>query len=295
MKSPASKTIFILLYICLFLFVFMSSSCSLLGIQISDTEEIEAIEEENRELKEKVSLLEKEIHGLEESLSAEKEGSKSLEGEVSALENTIDGLEEEIESLQKKIEDFDYEGELAMLQEEADGIRYILEDLEFLLSNVYIGTTEPEMNYSFTAFSIEYKDDNYIITAGHCVNDNISPEALFKFKANFSDEWIYPELLGYNAEFWDLDDYAVFSSSDIDHGLKVGDGPSDRNYLLGSLDKGLSVFRYIGDSSIRGESGSPVINLKGEVIGIYVVYGTVYTPIELALDLIDTSKGDKEG
>ena len=109
----------------------------------------------------------------------------------------------------------------------------------------------------------------------------------FRFKANFSDDWIYPELIGYKAEFWNLDDYAVFYSEDVNDGFEISGIETTDNYLPGSIDKGLSVFRHLGDSSRRGESGSPVINEYGEVIGIYVVYGLVYTPIQLALDIID--------
>jgi hypothetical protein len=65
--------------------------------------------------------------------------------------------------------------------------------------------------------------------------------------------------------------------------------PSENNYLLGSIDKQLSIFRNLGDSAQKGESGSPVINEDGEVVGIYVIYGLVYTPIQLALDVIDSA------
>ena len=98
-----------------------------------------------------------------------------------------------------------------------------------------------ETAYTFTAFKISYKDKSYIITAGHCVNDNYGKEGVFKFKANFSQDWISPELLGYKADFTNLDDYGVFYSEDISGGLKVtadlNSKPSEDNYLLGSMDK----------------------------------------------------------
>jgi hypothetical protein len=65
---------------------------------------------------------------------------------------------------------------------------------------------------------------------------------------------------------------------------------TEENYLGGSLDKGLSVFRNLGDSSKKGESGSPVINEEMEVIGIYVKYGYEFSSIQLALDAIGASK-----
>jgi hypothetical protein len=184
--------------------------------------------------------------------------------------------------------------ELAGLKGDPLKLKVLLNNMNGLLKNVYIGSTSPkESAYTFTAFKIFYKDKSYIITAGHCVADNYGKEGVFKFKANFSQEWVYPELLGYKADFTDLDDYGVFYSDAITGGLKVtGDlnsKPSENNYLLGSIDKQLSIFRNLGDSSERGESGSPVINNDGEVVGIYVIYGLAYTPIQLALDVIDSA------
>jgi hypothetical protein len=136
-------------------------------------------------------------------------------------------------------------------------------------------------------------DKSYIITARHCVADNYGEKGVLKFKANFSQEWIYPELLGYRTDFTNLEDYGVFYSGDITGGLKVtGDlniKPSENNYVLGSIDKQLSIFRNLGDSSEKGESGSPVINDVGEVVGTYVIHGPVYTPTQLALDVIDNT------
>ena len=186
------------------------------------------------------------------------------------------------------------QNELAGLKGNPLKLKALLNNMNDLLKNVCIGSASAkEFGYTFTAFKIIYKDKSYIITAGHCVADNYGEEGVLKFKANFSQEWIYPELLGYKADFTNLDDYAVFNSDDIVGGLKVSDDlnskPSENNYLLGSIDKQLSIFRNLGDSSQKGESGSPVINEDGEVVGIYVIYGLVYTPIQLALDVIDSA------
>lgn len=198
--------------------------------------------------------------------------------------NEIDALKEEIAS--KSIKNL--EDQIKKLSTEPEKLRKLLNNMNKLLKYVYIGSSAPdELAYTFTAFSIEYKGKYFIITAGHCINDNYGKEGTFKFKANFSDEWIYPELLGYNAEFWKLKDYAVFYSDKVIGGLPAGELQTQENYLLGSIDKGLSVFRNLGAASIKGESGSPVINEEMEAIGIYVVYGYVYTPIQLALDVID--------
>lgn len=145
-----------------------------------------------------------------------------------------------------------------------------------LLKNVHIGSSSPEeLVYIFKAFSIKCKRKNYIITAGHCVADNYGEEGVFKFKANLNSECIYSDLLDYKPEFYNLDDYGIFYSDKITDGLEVGSNPLQDNYLLESTDKFLSIFRNIGDSPRIGESGNPVINQDGQVVGIYVIYGLV--------------------
>lgn len=230
----------------------------------------ENLEEENKNLKNENEEKDKTISSLEEELAFK-----------SNLDNYV--LKEEYEELYS-----DYLGEQESIKD-LENLRSLINKFNKLLKNVYIGSADPkELAYTFTAFSVEYEGQYYLITAGHCVKDNFGKEGKFKFKANFSDEWIYPELLGYKAEFWNLDDYAVFSSDKLYSGFKISGQETKENYLIGSMDKNLSVLRNLGAGSKRGESGSPVINENGEVIGIYVVYGLVYTPIQLALDKIDS-------
>jgi hypothetical protein len=238
------------------------------------------MKQENKNLKDENAEKDKTITSLEEELDFK-----------SDMDNYV--LKEEYENLysdylgkQESIKDL--ENQITELKDEPGKLRSLINNFNKLLRNVYIGSADPiELAYTFTAFSIEYKGKYYLITAGHCVKDNFGKDGKFKFKANFSDEWIYPELIGYKAEFWNLDDYGIFSSDKLYSGFKISDQETKENYLIGSMDKNLSVLRNLGAGSKRGESGSPVINENGEVIGIYVVYGLVYTPIQLALDIID--------
>lgn len=236
---------------------------------------------EKTKISQELETLKTENTELADSINADYVPKAQLE----ELQNAYSLAQEDIIKLQE---------ELAGLQGNPLKLKVLLNNMNGLLKNVYIGSTSPkETAYTFTAFKIIHKGKSYIITAGHCVSDNYGEEGTFKFKANFSQDWVYPDLLGYKADFFNLDDYGVFYSDNISGGLKVtGDlnsKPSGDNYLLGSIDKQLSIFRNLGASSIRGESGSPVINQDGEVVGIYVVYGLVYTPIQLALDVIDNA------
>jgi len=238
------------------------------------------IEEENKNLRNENAEKDKTITSLEEELAL----NSNLDNYV--LKEDYEELYFDYLSKQELIEDL--EKQINEMKDEPEKLRNFINNFNKLLKNVYIGSADPnELAYTFTAFSIEYKGKYYLITAGHCVKDNFGKEGKFKFKANFSDEWIYPELLGYKGEFWNLDDYGIFSSNKLYGGFKISDQETKENYLIGSMDKKLSILRNLGAGSKRGESGSPVINENGEVIGIYVVYGLVYTPIQLALDIID--------
>ena len=228
---------------------------------------------------EKVRELEIENTGLREEID-------DILEKLSAKDEEILVLKEELKSIEIKLLQSQDDEE----SDDPEKLRQLLYNINNLLKYVYIGSSTTEnYGYTFTAFSINYKGKYYIITAGHCVSDNYGREGNFKFKANFSQEWITAELLAYKPDFWALDDYAVFYSDKIKGGLSIGENKTRGNYLLGSIDKELSIFRDLGGSSRRGESGSPVINENMEVIGIYVVYGYVFTPIQLALDAIENS------
>ena len=211
--------------------------------------------------------------------------------EIEQMSIKLEDMEKTIAELEKKLSDEsikNLEEKIKELKSESDKLRKLLNNMNDILKFVYIGSSaKDDYGYQFTAFSIEYKGKYYIITAGHCVSDNYGKEGTFKFKANFSQNWLYPDLLCYNSEFLKLNDYAVFEGN-VYGGLKIGSEQSESNFVMGSIDKNLNVFRNLSDSSKRGESGSPVINEEMQVIGIYVIYGYVYTPIQLALDAIDS-------
>jgi len=287
------KFSFILIFMVLIISMFFLQSCKLLDNYFVRRQDFDALKEDYNKIAQDYKKQSDELKSLSGENKELKNEYDELKKEAVKMEKEISAKNEEIINLNKKLEPTNIknlEEQIAILQEEPEKLKKILDNMNALLKYTYIGSASPEeLAYTFTAFSIKYKGKFYIITAGHCVQDNYGKEGAFKFKANFSDEWIYPELLGFKAEFYNLDDYGVFYSDKVTGGLTVSDVETSDYYLLGSLDKRLSVFRNLGDSSRRGESGSPVINEDGQVVGIYVVYGLVYTPIQLALDVIDNS------
>ncbi len=287
-KGRLFKVSFILLFI-LSIFILLVSSCSIMDNWVN-AEEYERLNSEYKKLSSdykkleeedgrRIDELKKEVGALERS-----ENQQYREKYFNLFPAYINNLNEYSNLLEEKTI---LEKEVSSLEDQPQLLKSLLEDLNSMLSNVYYGIAENENGYSFTAFAIEYNGNHYMITAGHCINDNFGSSGKFKFKANFSDNWIYPELLAQKHYFWNLEDYAIFTSEKIRDGLNVGSEPTDKTYALGSAKKNLSVFRNIRTSSKRGESGSPIINEFGEVIGILVVAGRQYTPIELVTEKID--------
>ena len=171
------------------------------------------------------------------------------------------------------------------LELELKSYRALLDNLNELLGNVYYGYASND-NWildGFTAFSLEYKDKYYIITAGHCVENEDGKFSNFKFKANFSDEWIYPKLLTYENDFMYGKDYAIFYSDKIDKGFKIGEYELPA-FILGNGK--LNIIKENTAKTIGGESGSPVVNINSEVIGIMTGSVTNITYILQAIDNI---------
>lgn len=294
MKLKKYRFLYLILYSCfIFVISFSFISCDIIDDYLVKREDydllneqylktVDELKENNITLQEKI----KENEKLDSELTEKDSQIKKMEDEISGKDIEIENLKKELEA--KNIENL--ENQIMELEKDPQRLISMLKNINKLLKNVYIGSSTAEgSSYTFTAFSIEYKGKYYIVTAGHCVSDNYGAEGTFKFKANFSDKWITPELLDYKSEFWKLNDYAVFYGDGIQGGFKAGDSKTAENFVLGSIDKNLSIFRDLGASSKRGESGSPVINENMEVVGVYVIYGYVFTPIQLALDAINNS------
>jgi hypothetical protein len=277
------------------LFAAMLASCSTQKIQdesnkipaedntkISENQELQ---NENEQLKDEAKQKDEKIKNLQDELNQKSDSSNFVaKEEYNKLLSDYFKEKGNVSDLEKKI---------ASLQSEPEKLNAFLDNLNKMLKNVFIGSSDPDpIQYTFTAFSIEYNEKYYVVTAGHCVQANYGAKGKFKFEANYKGEWIYPQLLAYKAEFWNLDDYGIFSTDKLSSGLKIGSERTTDIYALGSTEKGLNIFRNLNTSSQFGESGSPVVNENGEVIGILVVAGLKYTPIQLVLDKIDKQENE---
>jgi len=203
--------------------------------------------------------------------------------ETDTIPETITVYETVIQTQIVEVENTDRINELEL---EVQAYKDLIGNLNELLSCVYYGYAS-NSNWildGFTAFSLAYNGKYYLITAGHAVEQqSYGKFGNFKFKANFSNDWIYPELLKYNPGIEDVrNDYAVFYTSDIKSGLKPGE------YILPAYTLGTGNLNLIRDNfkkNIPGESGSPIININGEVLGM--VAGE-FTDISFILQGIDS-------
>jgi len=224
---------------------------------------------------------------LDEYITLEKYNSEisELENQLEEASNIIDNNAVEITGLKEEVNNL--KNDLELKGVELEKYRSLANNFNELLSSVYYGWAINNIGGvedGFTAFSMEYKGKFYIATAGHCVENEYGKFSNFKFKANFSDIWVYPKLLTYENDFTYGKDYAIFYSEKIDKGFKTGEYELPA-FILGNGK--LNIIKENTKKTIEGESGSPVININSEVIGIMT--GSV-TNITYVLQAIDNLK-----
>lgn len=202
------------------------------------------------------------------------------EDEIKNLEIEIAQLVEEAEEQSEQLSEYDI----------------LTGNLNKLLTTVYYGSATPETEgreKNFTAFSMFYKDNFYLITAGHCIEYEGIKYTDFKFKSNTSSHWIYPELLYYEADYMNNRDYGIFTLSHLRTGLMIDDEDTEPRYVLGNFERKLNFFKGF-EHAKEGESGSPILSSGCKLVGIVIKNNTDYTPISevtRTIDRLSTEKG----
>ncbi len=195
--------------------------------------------------------------------------------EVPVIETVVETV---IVAETEYIEDTD---KIDKLQEELDSYKELISNLgEYLGYVYYVYQLKSDGSSSWgTGFSIEYENEFYFITAGHIVDNKYGyfPDLGFQLK----DNWVYPELITYSNDYINKEDYAIFSS-EIDKGFKVDLDNDNPLYKIGDTILDYKI------TSIEGESGSPVIDVDGEVTEIATTDMYFYnTDIDMILETID--------
>lgn len=162
-------------------------------------------------------------------------------------------------------------------------------NLNKLMSTVYYGTAVPAGNgreKSFTAFGLFYRDNFYLITAGHCIEYDGIKYTDFKFKPNGRGTLIYPELLYYRTDYENNDDFAIFYDRSVRTGLMVAGEDSEPAYVLGNTERKINFFKEF-ESATEGESGSPILNSGCKLVGIVIKSNSEYTPVVKVTEALD--------
>jgi hypothetical protein len=199
----------------------------------------------------------------------------------------IDQAAEEIEELKMEIAGLRQDIELK--QEELQDHDILTRNLNRLLETVYYGSASPiegGREKNFTAFAMHYREEFYLITAGHCIEYDSVTYTDFRFKSNYSGSWVYPELLYYEADYENNRDFAVFSHRLITRGLIIEEEDKEPRYVLGNIERKLNLFREF-DTAREGESGSPILSRGCRLVGIVIKNNSEYTPISDVTDAID--------
>jgi hypothetical protein len=195
------------------------------------------------------------------------------EGKIQELENEIGGLRQAIILREEELKDHDV----------------LTGNLNLLLETVYYGSASPiegGREKNFTAFAMHYREEFYLITAGHCIEYDGVTYTDFRFKSNGRGSWVYPELLYYEADYENNRDFAVFSHRLITRGLIIEEEDKEPRYVLGNIERKLNLFREF-DTAREGESGSPILSQGCRLVGIVIKNNSEYTPISDVTDAID--------
>lgn len=165
--------------------------------------------------------------------------------------------------------------------------KHLIASLNELLENVYyVYQKKSDGSSSWgTGFSLKYKSKFYLITAGHAVNGEYGIFKNLGFEDN-NGKWIYPKLLDFNNDYINRNDYAIFYSDKILDGLNIDNENDNPEFIIGN--EKFNTIKDIGKINIAGESGSPIIDIEGEIIGILTtdIY-SYYTDIDLVIEAID--------
>jgi cell division protein FtsB len=220
----------------------------------------------------------------EEYTNLNKENDNSRK-DIDRLELDNAELEEEINTL---------EDDLDLSKSQNNKLQTLICNLDNLLDNVYYvyGKNVYETRYTEvwgTGFSIKYNDKYYLITAGHIVDGEWGIHKNLGFK-NSDGEWIYPELLTYENDNDNYRDYAILYSNKVDSGFNYNLTNTYDRYIIGNIDLNIirkPPARQICCEGTDGECGSPVVNLNGEVIEVYV---GCFTDINKVIEAINSLK-----
>lgn len=209
-------------------------------------------------------------------------GLRSISSRIERYNKTISYLADSFSGINKEID---------VRTARLSSAELLLNNTNRILSTVYFGTAdleEREEFKDFTAFTLIFEEKYYLITAGHCIEFEDEKYSNFKFKANNKSYWVMPDLITFENDYDNNNDYAIFYSNNL---FNMGLIPASENedmtpqYILGNTERDLNLVKRYSDA-IKGESGSPVLNKKCHVIGVLITKDGKYTPVSTVLKVL---------
>ncbi len=186
---------------------------------------------------------------------------------VETVIETVVVTETIVETVIETVEDTE---KIAELEEEISDYKELILNLDELRKCVYYvygdnGSTWVEG----TGFSLLYEGKTYLVTAGHIIDGEWGIHKNLGFR-DYRGNWIYPKLLRHDNQSGIGKDYAIFEAT-------------MENYLQADNNNDTGRFRITTEKivdcrnqSIPGESGSPIIDNDGEVVGIVNITSFLY-------------------
>ena len=202
------------------------------------------------------------------------DGTRKAGSEIAFLEEELEKIKEEDSTKNQVIEEYNI----------------LTDNLNKLMSTVYFGSAvsddEHNNEKNFTAFSMYYNENFYLITAGHCVEYDGVKYTGFKFKSNTYSVWLYPELLYYENDYHNNRDYAIFYHPNLRTGLIVSEYGTEPKYVLGNIQRKINFIKEFNTAE-NGESGSPILNSGCKLVGVVIKSNNDYTPVEIITEKIE--------
>jgi len=206
---------------------------------------------------------------------------------ISGCSSELSGPEQEVVELNREI--LQLENQIYNSNNKLTDYNTLIRNLNKLLSTVYYGSAKPidgGKENEFTAFSMFYNENFYLITAGRCIEYEDIKYIDFKFKPNDSDLWIYPELVYYESNNNNNNDFAIFIYPYIRKGLIIEQQDKEPKYVLGNINSKINLFKEYREIT-EDESGSPILSSGCKLIGIAIENNFDYILIRVVTDAID--------
>jgi serine protease Do len=266
--------------------------------------DVASLESSTSELQGNLSTLGTSVDNLGNRLTNVEDSTANLGDDVNNIKNSIDSMNSSIDTINSNIDGLnsdinDMAANILDLQKNDTAIMDIIAAVEPTV--VYIEVASQGSYYSGSGVII--RSNGYILTNYHVIEDadsiavQLSDETIYGASVINTDELLDIAVIKINSTRTDFPVATLGSSSSITIGegvIAMGfplglPGQATFTYGIVSAIRNLDGYNWIQtDAAINhGNSGGPLVNLKGEVIGINSAIIRVYPPDGSAIEGIN--------